>query len=233
MSLISRTYTFTDGTVAYGSQVDSEIQNIVNTINSLDAATTTWDNVKVTTLLPQADVNMNSHKLTSVGTPSSAGDAVNLSYLQGNYTTTTGMAGTRILQIVQAVGGAQVNSSSSAYSSTNITAAITPASNQSKIKISFYSTASSASTGFLVYSLFRGAVDLGDSVGGFGSLDGGAATKGIISGVYIDSPATSLSTTYTVKIKNTGSSSVSVPAGAGPSSNQNYGNPTIILEEIG
>ena len=47
MSLITRTYTFTDGTTAYGSQVDSEIANIVNTLNNLDAATQTWDIVKI------------------------------------------------------------------------------------------------------------------------------------------------------------------------------------------
>lgn len=47
MALINRTYTFTDGTVAYGSQVDSEIANIVNTINNLDSATTKWDQVSI------------------------------------------------------------------------------------------------------------------------------------------------------------------------------------------
>lgn len=75
MSLISRTYTFTDGTTAYGSQVDSEIANIVNTINSLDSAGTTWTNVKVTTLLPQANINMNALQLTNLAVPSSAGNA--------------------------------------------------------------------------------------------------------------------------------------------------------------
>lgn len=42
MSSISRTYTFTDGTAAYGSQVESEISNIVNTWNSHDAGTSVW-----------------------------------------------------------------------------------------------------------------------------------------------------------------------------------------------
>lgn len=75
MSLITRTYNFTDGTTAYGSQVDAEIANIVNTLNSLDQGGTTWTNVKVTTLSPQADVNMNAHRLTSIGTPTTTGDA--------------------------------------------------------------------------------------------------------------------------------------------------------------
>lgn len=76
MSLITRTYTFTDGTTAYGSQVDAEIANIVNTINNLDSAGTTWTNVKVTTLLPQADVNVGGHRLTNIAAPVSNGDAI-------------------------------------------------------------------------------------------------------------------------------------------------------------
>lgn len=46
MALITRTYTFTDGTTAYGSQVDSEVANIVTTLNNLNAASATWDIVK-------------------------------------------------------------------------------------------------------------------------------------------------------------------------------------------
>jgi len=46
MSLFNRTYTFSDGTVAYGSQVESEISNIVTVLNSLDAATTSWTSLK-------------------------------------------------------------------------------------------------------------------------------------------------------------------------------------------
>jgi hypothetical protein len=76
MSLLTRTYTFTDGTTAYGSQVDSEISNIVNTLNNLDSAAITWTNVKVTTLLPQADVSLGGHKVTNLGTPTTSGDAI-------------------------------------------------------------------------------------------------------------------------------------------------------------
>lgn len=47
MSLITRTFTFVDGTTAYGSQVDSEIANIVNTLNNLDAASKNWDQVSI------------------------------------------------------------------------------------------------------------------------------------------------------------------------------------------
>lgn len=84
MSLINRTYSFTDGTVAYGSQVESEIANIVNTLNSLDAATTTWANVKATTFTPQSNIAMGGYKLTGLTAGTSTGDSVAYEQITGN-----------------------------------------------------------------------------------------------------------------------------------------------------
>lgn len=75
MAILTRTYTFTDGETAYGSQVDSEIANLVNTINSLDDGNTTWTKVKVTTLEPLADVDMSGNTLINLATPTTAGEA--------------------------------------------------------------------------------------------------------------------------------------------------------------
>ena len=47
MALITRAFTFVDGTTAYGSQVDSEIANIVNTLNNLDSVALKWDQISV------------------------------------------------------------------------------------------------------------------------------------------------------------------------------------------
>lgn len=47
---LTRTYTFANGGIAYGDQVDTEIQAIVNTINNADAGTTSWTVVKTVTL---------------------------------------------------------------------------------------------------------------------------------------------------------------------------------------
>lgn len=47
MSQISRTYTFIDGSTAYGSQVESEISNIVMTWNNHDSGTLIWTLIKV------------------------------------------------------------------------------------------------------------------------------------------------------------------------------------------
>lgn len=47
MALFNRTYSFVDGTTAYGSQVEAEIANIVTILNSLNVATTNWGQVSV------------------------------------------------------------------------------------------------------------------------------------------------------------------------------------------
>lgn len=91
MSLITRTFTFTDGSTAYGSQVNSEIANIVNALNSLDQGNTTWTNVKVTTLSVQGDVVMNSHKLTGLTPGITSGDSVSFEQINGFLVPTGGV----------------------------------------------------------------------------------------------------------------------------------------------
>lgn len=86
MSLLTRSYNFQDGQTAYGSQVESEIANIVNTLNSLDQGNTSWTEVDVTTLTLHSDLAMGGNKVTGMGTPTLSGDAVTLGYLQSNYT---------------------------------------------------------------------------------------------------------------------------------------------------
>jgi len=46
-NLFIRTYTFVDGTTAYGSQVEAEIGNIVTVLNNLNTAATTWGQVSI------------------------------------------------------------------------------------------------------------------------------------------------------------------------------------------
>lgn len=230
MALITRTYTFTDGTVAYGSQVDSEIANIVNTMNNLDSGATTWTNVKVTTLLPQADVNAGGHKITNLATPTTSGDAVPLSYLQANYTTTTSLVGTRILQIVQSTTTSGASVSSSTFTTTNLTASITPSATTSKIRISvmgpFINGSPNSSVGSL--TIKRGATNLGDATYGFWRYGAGPAgtTTVPVYVSYIDSPSTTSATTYTVFISSSDNASgMTFPVGGVTA--------YISLEEIG
>ncbi len=83
MSLLTRTYTFTDGTTAYGSQVDSEIANIVNTINSLDQAGTSWTNVKATTITVLGSIAMSGMKITGLANGTASTDAVAYQQISG------------------------------------------------------------------------------------------------------------------------------------------------------
>lgn len=188
MSIITRTYTFTDGTVAYGSQVDAEISNITNTLNSLDSAGTTWTNVKVTTLLPQADVNAGGYKITNLGTAINAGDAlgagmpqtvanvmlvdttITAAKIANNTITNTQMASgaalanlgatVTLFQVVQGSTTTTTSTTSSSFTATAITASITPSSTSHKVKVSVSGTVknNNGNATTLIVTLVRNAV---------------------------------------------------------------------------
>lgn len=101
MALIIRNYSFSDNTAAYGSQVDSEIGNLVNSLNNLNSAGTTWTTVKVTTLTPMGDVSMGGHKITSLATPTVSGDMVRYPFSTSSYSSsvsggTVGSSGNQV-----------------------------------------------------------------------------------------------------------------------------------------
>lgn len=243
MAIITRTYTFTDGTTAYGSQVESEIANIVNALNNLDAAGATWTNVKVTTLLPQADVNMGGHKITNLGTPGSSGDAavypITASQITAGTITNTQLATGAALanlgavqfiwQQVQATGTTVSTSTSSTFASTVITASITPTSSSHKIKISVTTSWDYlGSSGLGHATIERGTTNLGGS-DGFSTVGASGVSQNnqTLSMCYLDSPATTSATSYTVYIRNE-DNSTQVRVGR-----SGTGTWVILLEEIG
>jgi hypothetical protein len=104
-----------------------------------------------------------------------------------------------ILQVVNATYGTQVVSSSSAFADTGLTASITPTSSSSKILI-FVNQAGlykSTNNTYMQLRLLRGSTALIDfeRAGGF---TGGTGNSGFgsASACYLDSPATTSSTTY-------------------------------------
>ena len=113
MPLLTRTYTFTDGEVAYGSQVDAEIANIVNKLNSLDQGNTTWSEVDVTTLTIHDDIDAGGNKVTNLGTATTAGDAIPYpivaGYLTAGTLTTTQIASDTITGSTANSGGSAGN----------------------------------------------------------------------------------------------------------------------------
>jgi hypothetical protein len=118
--------------------------------------------------------------------------------------------GTTILTLMQRIQLSTATTgtgfTSSSYQSTALSQAITPTSTSSIIKITYTGTVELSSSNVQMFtSIFRGSTDLGDAGGtGFNiHLAQAAGTWRLPGGItYYDSPATTSSTTYTIKIKN-------------------------------
>lgn len=113
-----------------------------------------------------------------------------------------------ILQIIQSTSTTVTSTTSSTYQSTNCTANITPKFNTSKILVFISGMLEEDATADQArISLFRGASDLDPGATGFvtnsTSVTGLTGTNVGVSFMYYDSPATTSSTTYTVKLKST------------------------------
>jgi len=240
MSLFNRTYHFVDGTVAYGSQVEAEIGNIVTVLNQLDGGTASWtgplaiakvsgqlvlgttNTITVSSTAPSsshtltipdpgadanimlsagntANMSMNSHKITGLTNGSAASDAAAFGQIPTIYN--------GFQAPVQVVSTTSFATTSTSFALTNLAASITPTSSSHRIRVTISSmiTNSAVQTGNVFWSLDRGGTDLGGgSSTGFGRMDVGSGTGTVhapLSYSYIDSPATTSSTTYTASIR--------------------------------
>jgi len=142
--------------------------------------------------------------------------------------------GGKVLQVVYATYGTQVNSTTSNYADTNLTATITPTLNTSKVLVIVHQNGCEKrqTDTSMMLKLLRGATDISQmaSLGGYT----GSTTDlnfGSISTAVLDAPATTSATTYKTQFASNGNTSrVSVQhgdAGAGGSVS------TITLLEIG
>jgi hypothetical protein len=112
-----------------------------------------------------------------------------------------------VLQVVQATTTTPTSTTSTSFVTTSLAASITPTSSSSKILVFANGTVNGNSTGVQpVFTIYRGATNLGESTRGFGQIyNAGAALNAMGPMQYLDSPATTSSTTYTVYMKvNTG-----------------------------
>lgn len=133
-----------------------------------------------------------------------------------------------IVQIVQATDTTSTAASGTAYTSTATAASITPLATTHKIRISVTGRVSDTAVNVsnTYVSIFRGSTDLSNGAG-FTGIDGTSAVGSLefpVGMCYLDSPATTSSTTYTVKIKTT--------ASASGTWNNASGTCVILLEEI-
>jgi hypothetical protein len=84
MSFINRITTWATNQILTSSALNSEFNNIINLINNVDAGTTTWDNVKVTTLTLSGNAVMGGFKLTGLGNGTASGDSATFGQVQGS-----------------------------------------------------------------------------------------------------------------------------------------------------
>ena len=178
--------TVTPTELGYVSGVTSAIQSQFATVNS--------------TFLPVAggtmsgNISMASNKITALANGSAVGDAVSYGQL-------------RILQVVNATHAVEFDTASASFVTTGLTANITPTSASSKIFIIATGTlaSNSNSSGKRVAATISGTTS-----GDIGGIPGIAATDLSSAGgigitpctlTYLDSPGTTATQTYSVKIK--------------------------------
>lgn len=142
----------------------------------------------------------------------------------------TPASGGKVLQVVQATTSTQVINSTSTLADTGLTASITPSSATSKVLVLVSQMGcmrtAAASTNAINLRLLRGATDIA-KIAGYG-LDTGTSLQQSASFTYsyLDSPATTSSTTYKTQFSN-------INNGASVRVQQETELSTIILMEIG
>lgn len=137
--------------------------------------------------------------LSSSANVSLAGAAVKVLNNSGN--PVVQQAGS-VLQVVQTTSSTQVTTTSTSMVSTGISASITPTSSSSKIFVIVSAQMGTTSTGGVGLSIARGTTviwnpSVNDSSGYYGMYST-ASSRWIGSIQYLDSPATTSSTTYTI-----------------------------------
>jgi hypothetical protein len=142
----------------------------------------------------------------------------------------TPSGGGKVLQVVQATTATQVINSTTTFADTGLTASITPSSATSKVLVMVSQMGcrrtAGGSTIELILNLFRGATDIALIAGGDLYTATTLQQTGALTYAYLDSPATTSSTTYKTQFKNADNvASVRVQTNSDLS--------TIILMEIG
>ena len=150
--------------------------------------------------------------------------AANLAALGTNAGTTgvltsAGLPTGCILQVVQSVVTAGFSSSSGSFVTTGLTANITPKFSTSKVLvIAAMQTAQQASNQPVTETIYRNSTNLGNASSGFAGTysAAGGYTVSTNSIVYLDSPATTASTTYTLYAKSDTGSAFNIGGGNQP-----------------
>ena len=110
----------------------------------------------------------------------------------------------KVLQVVTATDQTSRNTSSTSFvtASNTLSVAITPSSASNKVFIIAQFSSGQGASAETIYTIFRGATNIGNSNNGFARLSTG--TGGMATIAYLDSPSTTSSTTYQVQLRLNG-----------------------------
>jgi hypothetical protein len=106
----------------------------------------------------------------------------------------------RIAQIVQATYATQMSLTSTSFITSNLTATITPTVNTSKVYIVYTGGAETPASAYIMATMFRGTVS-GTNLAADGFTKMYNVNNGTFAINFLDSPATTSATTYTLGVK--------------------------------
>ena len=155
-------------------------------------------------------INGDTSGSVTLSAPAVAGSTtLTLPTTSGTVLTNT-TAGT-VLQVVNATYATSTTTASTAYSSTGLAASITPTSSSSKILVLVNClTYTNGNVRGISMQLTRGATTVWGNTGAYVSYGGGSTIVSTFGLNYLDSPATTSSTTYTLKFSAPDSATVTV-----------------------
>jgi hypothetical protein len=138
--------------------------------------------------------------------PAVAGTTVlTLPAVTGTILTTTSPKAGNVIQVVTNTTNAQVSTSSTSFVSATLAVSITPSSTSSKVFVMVASTSQGSTTNSMYYTIYRGATNLGSTLG-MTAFTNGNGNQFPFSMSYLDSPSTTSSTTYTVYFRTSSGS---------------------------
>jgi len=117
--------------------------------------------------------------------------------------------GGKILQVVQSINASQVDTTSTTYVATNVSATITPSSTSSKILIIYNINGDTLSNGrYYMYGIFRNGSQISTPANNDSFVYGASRMQIASVGIKLDSPSSTSALTYTIYGKSGDGNSV-------------------------